>query len=173
MAPPSLHRVPREGSPASSVRLQRSDSLTPIPRHFVSFVQRYRPCGRRRPGLPGSWGAPSRTCPALRPRWDRNVRPFGLTLLFGAAVLPSAVSTASAPTTNSFRGSITRPARSLSTLRGHGHPCAAYDHARLATGWWPTLAGRDFNPLSSYMRFRFILSTSHPPHPGLSWRTET
>src|SRR5438128_8261502 len=39
-----------------------------------------------------------------------------------ASVLPSAIITTSAPTTNPFRGSITRPAHSLSTLRHQGRP---------------------------------------------------
>src|SRR5207237_9494073 len=37
----------------------------------------------------------------------------------GASVLPSVISTTSAPTTRTFRGSITRPTHSLSTLRQH------------------------------------------------------
>ena len=39
-----------------------------------------------------------------------------------------------------FRGSITRPASSLSTLRSPGYPG---NHARLASGRWPTLPRRD------------------------------
>jgi hypothetical protein len=39
-----------------------------------------------------------------------------------AAMLPSGISTPSAPTATYFRGSITRPACSLSTLRSHGRP---------------------------------------------------
>ncbi len=46
-----------------------------------------------------------------------------------------------------LRGPITQPARSLSTLRGHGRPCAAYDRARLASDFRRRLVGRDFNPL--------------------------
>src|SRR6185312_7756534 len=56
-----------------------------------------------------------------------------------------------------FRGSITRPARSLSTLRGHGCPCAAYGRARLASGWWPTLAGQDLNLLGPIAKFQPVL----------------
>jgi len=43
------------------------------------------------------------------------------------AVLPSADDTASAPTISQFRGSITRPASSLSTLRSGGYPSATQD----------------------------------------------
>ena len=58
---------------------------------------------------------------------------------------------ASAPTTHSFRGSITRPARSLSTLRGPPSPTV---HARLASGWWSSLAGRESNALGPLVRFQ-------------------
>ena len=78
------------------------------------------------------------------------------------------------PRTARFRGCITRPARSLSTLRGHGCPCAAYGRARLASGWWPTLAGQDLNLLGPIAKFQPVLRpTWHPPHPGLAWRTRT
>src|SRR5713226_1931892 len=51
-------------------------------------------------------------CPALRPRQDRLDRPYDVV---GAA---PAMSTTKAPTTELiFRGSITRPLHSLSTLR--------------------------------------------------------
>ena len=84
----SLHRVPWVGSPASSVRSRRYDSLTSFPPRFVSFAWRYRDLphrfapargwdsyahrpglfsaepktaasySRRRQGLPGSWVDP-------------------------------------------------------------------------------------------------------------------
>jgi len=44
-----------------------------------------------------------------------------------SAMLPSASGTASAPTISEFRGSITRPASSLSTLRSNGYPNATQD----------------------------------------------
>ena len=47
---------------------------------------------------------------------------------------PSTSRDASASTTCHLSGPTLRPARSLSTLRGHGHPFTAYDHARLAFG---------------------------------------
>ena len=43
------------------------------------------------------------------------------------AMLPSANDTASAPTNSKFRGSITRPASSLSTLRRDGYPTTTQD----------------------------------------------
>jgi hypothetical protein len=71
------------------------------------------------------------------------------------------------PPRQHFRGSIPRPACPLSTLRGHGHPCAAYDHARLASGWRPsTLTGRDFHPRVASKGFAatcFLLSQPRDP----------
>src|SRR5206468_9072663 len=49
----------------------------------------------------------------------------------GASVLPSAIITTSAPTTNPLRGSITRPAHSLSTLGDQGCPCSPKTRFRL------------------------------------------
>src|SRR5579862_9885129 len=51
---------------------------------------------------------------------------------------------------------MTRPARSLSTLRDHGRPCAAYDHARLASGVAVSVvAGGIFTPCHS-PKFRLL-----------------
>jgi hypothetical protein len=44
-----------------------------------------------------------------------------------SAILPAASGTASAPTNSEFRGSITRPASSLSTLRSDGYPSTTQD----------------------------------------------
>ena len=46
---------------------------------------------------------------------------------YGVSILPSAGTTSSAPTTKLFRGSITRPAHSLSTLGREGHPSTTQD----------------------------------------------
>ena len=48
-----------------------------------------------------------------------------------------------------------------------------HGHARLASGWWSSLAGRDSNPLGPFVKFQPSVSTWHPPHPGLAWRTGT
>ena len=56
-----------------------------------------------------------------------------------------------------FRGSITRPTGSLSTLRSHGHPRPRKTHFRLVT---MTLAGRASHPLDSKRRFLFNSSRS-------------
>ena len=83
-----------------------------------------------------------------------------------ASVLPSAIITTSAPTTNPLRGSITRPAHSLSTLRHQGHPWPRKTRFRLLASF----AGRDWLP-AGFPRKVSELVTSHPPCPGLAWRT--
>jgi hypothetical protein len=86
---------------------------------------------------------------------------------FDSRILPSANWTASASTLVLFRGSITRPACSLSTLRSRGYPP---HHARLGPGCRPALPGEAGYPLGSYARFQFI--TSPPPRPSFAWRTQ-
>ena len=64
-----------------------------------------------------------------------------------------------------FRGSITRPTRSLSTLRRTGHPSAAQDS--LPTGG-PALVGRAWLPAGSHRRFRHITQSCVSPSSRLS-----
>jgi hypothetical protein len=45
-------------------------------------------------------------------------------------------------------------------------------HVRLASGCWPSFAGRDWLPAGSLCRVSELV-TSHPPCPGFSWRTRT
>ena len=45
-------------------------------------------------------------------------------------------------------------------------------HVRLASGCWPSFAGRDWLPAGSLCRVSEFV-TSHPPCPGFSWRTNT
>lgn len=85
---------------------------------------------------------------------------------FGSRILPSANWTASASTFVLFRGSITRPACSLSTLRSRGYPRTTQDSVpaagqlyrrSLVTPWVPSQG--------------FSLATSPPPRPSFAWRT--
>ena len=168
---------------------RRSDCLPPFPPHFVAFVWRYRSLrscslpsaaerSRRRPGVclfrltprsgsvaetagsPRFLGNPLCTCPALRPRWDLRARP---SRRFGAA-FRGYYNVGSHH--DHFRGSFTRPAHSLSTLRHHGYPwprktrfrlLAKLCRAGLRTRWVP----------SQGFRVRYISSSL----PRLSWRT--
>ena len=59
--------------------------------------------------------------------------------LCGASMLPRTSSSVPAPPMAAFRGSITRLARSLSTLRRAGHPTATQDS--LPAGGWPLPGG--------------------------------
>jgi hypothetical protein len=136
--------------PCVSGTTKHSDSLPSVAPRSVAFAQRYRLCatcsfasGRdappvrqgfglrspdrftrgRRQGLPGSWRVPMHACPALRPRRDETCQADDDTL-----ARPSRDLSRSAPATGfQFRGSITRPACSLSTLRSVGHPTATQD----------------------------------------------
>ena len=129
-------------------------------------------------------------CPALRPRRDLHVRPWvygkpgpGLRT-FRRTRLPRTmpasqlannpttcryclpyIHTTSAPTTNLFRGSITQPAHSLSTLRNTGYPNATQDS--LPAGGQPLPDGIHC-PLGPSTRFQqyTITASPHPSFPG-------
>ena len=45
-----------------------------------------------------------------------------------------------------------------------------YNHARLASGWRPAFAARDWLPAGSHREVSARSSTWHPPHPGFAWR---
>lgn len=70
---------------------------------------------------------------------------------YGMSMQPSAISTASAPTKRSFRGSITGPTHSLSTLRSAGYPVATQD--LLPAGGQPLPGGADY-PLGPSAQFQ-------------------
>jgi hypothetical protein len=145
--PPSLHGVPRSGSPASQVLPRRYDLLTPLPPRFVSFAWRYRTLSsrfapavgrtvatagqgsflpaalttgslvRRRQDLPGSWATPVDGRHALGPRTDPRARPFS-----AQGCCRRSSEQRRLRRIASFRGSITRLPYSLSMLRGLGRP---------------------------------------------------
>ena len=85
------------------------------------------------------------------------------------AMLPSASDTASAPTISEFRGSITRPASSLSTLRSGGYPNATQDS--LPGGGQPYPGGT--RPAGSVRKVSETthLTSSLPPSPSFARRT--
>jgi hypothetical protein len=85
------------------------------------------------------------------------------------AMLPSAPDTASAPTNSRFRGSITRPASSLSTLRSGGYPNATQDS--LPGGGQPYPGGT--RPAGSVRKVSKTthLTSSLPPSPSFARRT--
>ena len=89
---------------------------------------------QRRQDLLGSWKTPMPACPALRPRQDLHARPLRR---LGVAFRQYATATA--------------PAFGLSRLNHAAYELAVYasqhgsprNHARLASGRWPTFAGQD------------------------------
>ena len=180
-------------SPASTVATRHSDSLMILPRDFVSFAATvppppvFRSHGGRAPILrePGLLtGFPNRFLdvessgpprflgdPSVHvPRSSTPARPRSQALA-APPVLPSAVSTASALATCSFRGSITRPAHSLSTLRSPGYPGTTQDS--LPAGG--LLCRARAVPAGSLMRFPlrlyllhcFLLTQASPGAPKL------
>jgi len=99
------------------------------------------------------------------PRSQTPARPQDLAC-FGPGLLPSATRTASAlATIQIFRGSITRPTYSLSTLRSPGCPGTTQDS--LPAGGLLCRAG--FEPAGSLREVS--APTSLPPHPSFAWRT--
>ena len=192
-ASPSLHRVShRPGFPGFNGTMGCSESLPPIPPHFVAFVWRYHmragsfaPVGCPARGLPQAGAHWSPGCPRVRgshvettgpPRFLGD--PHARALLSdpdgtfapgqcGASMLPSAFRTASAP--------------AVSVLTGLNHTARAFavyasqdgllrHHARLASGCWPDFARRDWLPAGSQRKVSVCLTTSHPPSPGFPWR---
>ena len=133
---------PGAGSPTSSVVSADSDFSPPVARHFVSFAQRYHRSALFAPPESDdslrAWtssiaapapphhggkdeisqvpGRPLRTCPALRPRRTPGPKP----LQDRRCSLPHFKQRRLRVCP--FRGSITRPARSLCTLRSRGRP---------------------------------------------------
>jgi hypothetical protein len=147
--------------------MECSDFSSPVPLHFVAFVPRYRPstestrsprfledpCARAPLSDPGGPATFLQTIRAGRPTLP-------------VAVVPSAIETASAPTTISFRGSITRPARSLSTLRSHGRPCTTQDSLPAGGPPWPVGIRTRGVPSRSFSRVLYMASSS--PRLGLA-----
>src|SRR5439155_21362713 len=90
-------------------------------------------------------GSP-RACPALRPRANSSLPAF-----FGVSIRPSVFLTSSALASVVSRGSITRPAHSLCTLRSVD-PSATTQHS-VPAGGQPLPGGTGY-PLGSTERFR-------------------
>jgi hypothetical protein len=85
-------------------------------------------------------------------------------------MLPSASDTASAPTISEFRGSITRPTSSLSTLRDGGYPSATQDS--LPGGGQPYPGGtRPAGSVRKVSETTTHLMSSLPPSPSFARRT--
>ena len=175
-----------------------SDSPSPIPLHTVRHVAlRYRRLRDGHDGVSQVPGGPSRSCPALRPRWNPRALTKRTTLSRGVAVrwrlsplssasvlprslsrrlaarwiLPSAKMTASASTMANTFGAQSH-GLSARCLRFPaflpGLPVVRPRKTRLPAGGQPLL-----HRLISGSGPREVSasSTSLPPHPGFAWRT--
>ena len=80
-------------------------------------------------------------------------------------MLPSVIITTSAPTTDPFRGSITRPAHSLSTLRSPDYSGTTQDSLPAAGQLCRAGLITRRVPMQGFKRL------CDPPCPGLAWRT--
>jgi hypothetical protein len=144
-------------------------------------------------------GGPLRSCPALRPRWnrraltsedDRGARGVAVAGDFRLVPVPHSSTRSRSrrlaarrcclpqfqrrrlPPRSRFRGSITRPVRSLSTLRSFPSrlPGRTATQDSLPAGGQPLPHGLCAR-LGPWWAFCF--STSLSPHPGFAWRTGT
>src|SRR6516164_2824192 len=77
-------------------------------------------------------------------------------------MLPSAKLTASAPAIPYFRGSITRPAHSLSTLRRMGHPTATQDSLPDGRPAFPGGIDYPLGPNEMFQVLSILLSQASP-----------
>src|SRR5579883_1991780 len=187
---PSLRGVPRDGSPASQVQWSAPTSYAPdrlvclvrsVPSDGASFalvgggaaapaspgVGQWLPSrilSTETEDLPGSWEAPLPSCPALGPRWAARSSPNRI-----RAVLPAATSMASATTISSFRGSITRPVGSLSTLRSLGHPRTTQDSLPAC---WLGVGRAGLSPAGLPSRISEGRLPPFPSSQAFSWRKD-
>ena len=179
------------GSPASSVlrgpptsRRPSPRARLPSPRGTAPSARGFAPAGGERrahgpggssrgppvpalcrteaPGSPRFLGSPSRACPVLRPRWAGPPSP-----LSDGPVLPSGTCIPSA-STKTFRGSITRPTRSLSTLRSPGHPGTTQDSLPAC---WLGFGRAGLSPAGLLPRVSRKHRSSLSLRAKLSWRT--
>ena len=96
------------------------------------------PLARRRAGLPGSWGTPMCTCPALRPRRALHAWPA-----LGVSTRPSVFLTTSA-LASCYLSRLHHAACTLPVYASQGG--SLRHHATLGSGWWPSSTGRDWGP---------------------------
>src|SRR5215472_5003392 len=125
-APPSLRGVPRLGSPPSSVL--RGAPTPHRPSRFTSFpsFRRYRhhAGGDEASQVPRD---PLHACPALRPRRDLHAGPSVACDLPACRCCLPVCQRRRLSRCLGFRGSMTRPTCSLSTLRSQDRSCATQD----------------------------------------------
>ena len=111
---------------------------------------------------------PLLTCPALRPRRSLRAHDLGVR----RCSLPP-FEQRRPPRRTCFRGSITRPACSLSTLRRSGHPLRRKTRFRLMVGLYRTARTSPPDTSEGFIRCLSSTSASSPPSPSFAWRTQS
>jgi hypothetical protein len=191
----SLHRIPRgsvlrfpryyHGAPTPAARFA---SLPSFAKRYHGLLQVARAAGScccrlllgtapvpqssafdshswRHAGSPRFLDIPFANSPALRPRRTSHIRPIAM-----HEMLPSARLTASAPRSVTFRGSITQPARSLSTLRGSD--CSDRTRRKTRFPMAASLTGAGLSPAGLHQEVSTLcLQLTSFPLPEASWRT--
>ena len=196
---PSLRRVLRSPFPCfiGTIGELRLPAVHPVLLRLLALryhllVPRFAPLDRRTfwvQGLEVSGSAPTATtpyyqsgndrisqvpgesllqaCPALRPRWADQPSPF--ITHWPVCCLPH-LEQRRPPPCRLFRGSITRPACSLSTLHWPGYPDC---NARLATGLLAKLCpGGTFTHWIPITNFKETSTISYSNVPSFAWRTQ-
>jgi hypothetical protein len=157
---PSARRY--HGAPAASLRRLRGTAAVGL--EVVHGVPRAVVRGdggtSQVPGVP-SCCVPRSQTPVGRPLLARTSGP----------ILSAGVIKPSTPRQVIFRGSITRPTTSLSTLRGRPRDRVSRKTRFWSAGW--ALTRRDFRPLGTSPSFQGDIGFSFPAGPGFSWRTKT
>ena len=161
-------RLRSTGSLGSVPRLRHYNAALRLPAlpqsSLLLLALTYPSLDGRAQDLPGSWTTLRQHAAFSDPgdplHLDRRAKMF-LSPIMYAAMLPSTWTSVSA-SRRSFRGSITRPASPLSTLRSR-------DLARPRKTRFPAVVvsrRSGISPTGCYDRFQL----SHPPFPGFSWR---
>src|SRR5579859_4962278 len=154
----SRQPLPSTGSLGSVPPLHRLLRAARIPRRprlrFVSFARLYRPRGRRRRGLPGSWGTISVRAPLSDPGGTATPdhRALALPLQRDDVAFRYFDGVGSHDT---LLSGLNHAARTLAVYASQ--PPSPTVHARLASGWWSSLAGRESNPLGPFVKFQPVL----------------
>jgi hypothetical protein len=173
---PFLGGLPKEGSPASSLHLRHSDAPTPRrPRLARLRSARRFHASVEASGPPRFLGNPPLHALLSDPGGIARQAIRAVPISRRDDVAFRAFDHTGSHDPRTFRGSITRPARSLSTLRSHGHPCTTQDS--LPAGGPPWLGGtrtrwvpsRGFH--SGLLRHRFLLAQALPGVPNRVWRS--
>ena len=112
-------------------------------------------------GPPRFLDSPLLACPVLGPRRGRLTRPFSVR----QCCLPN--QRLRRPPLLFFRGSFSRPTRSLCTLHAHGYPCTRNTRFRLRACFTGRVLPAGLLRLVSSDLYLILI----PPYPGFSWHT--